>query len=75
MRMLKRNLHGGPTATSITPEQCRDARVSLGWTAGELAGLTSLDAITILRFESGDVEAVDHEPIIAAFAEYGGRYF
>ncbi|MDB5394035.1 MAG: transcriptional regulator [Rhodospirillales bacterium] len=42
----------------ITPEQCKMARVGLGWSVRDLARHAEIGASTVNRFETGSVEPI-----------------
>lgn len=56
----------------ITAEQCRAARILLGWTAADLVTASRLGIATIKRFESGQqVQQASVETIQAALVDAG----
>jgi predicted transcriptional regulator len=42
----------------ITPEQCKMARVGLGWSVRDLAQHAGVGSSTVNRFETGSVEPI-----------------
>lgn len=59
----------------ISADQCRAARILLGWSADQLASSANLGIASVKRFESGQAVQGDTREAIAAALVSGGVVF
>ena len=57
---------------ALTVEQCRAARILLGWSALDLADVANLGIATVKRFESGQTVAANSIAQMATALRDGG---
>ncbi|MFO1151273.1 MAG: helix-turn-helix transcriptional regulator [Alsobacter sp.] len=59
----------------MTPDECRRARLAMGWSEAELAQRAGITALTVIRFESGRKWSNRKvaQAIAAALAEEGAQ--